>query len=316
MSDAGFSILRSHRHICWRMDTLKKPKRFWKPTRFLDIRLTCMDGLPWRCWNSKIDCLLVLCPTVCNNLIDTLQYLNISCNLYMLSLTSQTSRSSAVCEQALEQQALFRYSHHLWSFFWVKEPVSCQSFHSNCKRSSRGSFFLILVMFIVPFWNFGCVYKHVFGVRTANGADHVCCDLVTSSSVGKTPRSARQNVEAIFSPRLNPGSRYHWANTHSNEGKNYGESYRSFGVVNFYDLIFIAVFMIFLFWFVERNCQDMCFLPDWYRQKTTLLSCWLLPLKSHEALDDPRNDVHYLHVEYWFLWNLGSKNLLCLENIW
>ena len=48
-----------------------------------------------------------------------------------------------------------------------------------------------------------------FGVRTANGADHVCCDLVTSSSLGKTPRSARQNVEAIFSPRLNPGSRYH-----------------------------------------------------------------------------------------------------------
>lgn len=141
MSDAGFSILRSHRHICWRMDTLKKPKRFWKPTRFLDIRLTCMDGLPWRCWNSKIDCLLVLCPTVCNNFIDTLQYLNISCNLYMLSLTSQTSRSSAVWEQALEQQALFRYSHHLWSFFWVKEPVSCQSRHSNCTRSSRGRFF-------------------------------------------------------------------------------------------------------------------------------------------------------------------------------
>ena len=135
---------------------------------------------------------------------------------------------------------------------------------------------------------------------------------MTSSSVGKTPRSARQNVEAIFSPRLNPGSRYHWANTHSNKGKNDGESYRSFGVVNFYDLIFIAVFMIFLFWFVERNCQDMCLLPDWYRQKTTLLSCWLLPLKSHEALDDPRNDVHYLHVEYWFLWNLGSKKLALL----
>lgn len=38
--------------------------------------------------------------------------------------------------------------------------------------------------------------------KTANGADHVCCDFVTSSSLGKTPRSARQNVEAIFSPRL------------------------------------------------------------------------------------------------------------------
>eukprot|EP00913_Durusdinium_trenchii_P002303 g2126.t1 len=35
-----------------------------------------------------------------------------------------------------------------------------------------------------------------------NGAEHVCCDLVTTSAHGRTPRSARQNVEAIFSPAL------------------------------------------------------------------------------------------------------------------
>ena len=41
---SGFGIVRSHRHICWRTDTLKKPKKSWKPTRFLDIRLTCRDA--------------------------------------------------------------------------------------------------------------------------------------------------------------------------------------------------------------------------------------------------------------------------------
>ena len=38
--------------------------------------------------------------------------------------------------------------------------------------------------------------------RAWNGAEHVSCDLITSSAVGKTPRSARQNVEAILSPSL------------------------------------------------------------------------------------------------------------------
>lgn len=38
--------------------------------------------------------------------------------------------------------------------------------------------------------------------KISNGAEHVCCDLITSSSVARTPRSARQNVEAILSPAL------------------------------------------------------------------------------------------------------------------
>mmetsp|Transcript_105760 Transcript_105760/g.252274 ORF Transcript_105760/g.252274 Transcript_105760/m.252274 type:complete len:485 (+) Transcript_105760:102-1556(+) len=35
--------------------------------------------------------------------------------------------------------------------------------------------------------------------KSWNGADHVCCESVTASSQARTPRSARQNVEAIFS---------------------------------------------------------------------------------------------------------------------
>ena len=106
---SGFGIVRSHRHICWRTDTLKKPKKSWKPTRFLDIRLTCRDA-------SAVKVLEQQDRLFADVMSYSTSYLHYICNLYMFSLTSQTSRSSAVCQQVLEPQALFcyrHYSHHL-----------------------------------------------------------------------------------------------------------------------------------------------------------------------------------------------------------